>query len=84
MGWTAPSPAASHGRMVRIEHTLKRREAAVKDELKIAKVALGQGESRELVGLGKELGLARRVTREEVLEDTAMGRVGHGEVWGSR
>jgi hypothetical protein len=67
-----------------VRHTLERGEAAVKDELEIAQVALGQGEGGELVGLGQELGVTRSVTDEEVLEDAAVGRVGHCEGGGAR
>lgn len=58
-------------------HTFERRETTVEDQLEIAKVTLGEDESRELLRLGLELGLARQIASEEVLEDTAVGSVGH-------
>jgi hypothetical protein len=47
--------------------TFKRREATVKDKLKIAKVSLAEGKSRKLLSLRLELGLARQVASEKVL-----------------
>jgi hypothetical protein len=58
-------------------HTFEGRETTVKDKLKIAKVSLAECEGRKLLSLSLELGLARQVTGEEVLEDTTMRSVGH-------
>jgi len=61
-------------------HTFEGRETTVKDKLKIAKMSLAECEGRKLLSLSLELGLARQVTSEEVLEDTAMRSVGHRAV----
>lgn len=61
--------------------TFKRGEAAIEDQLEIAEVALGKDESRELLSLDGILGLARQIASEEVLEDAAVGSVGHGCLW---
>ena len=58
-------------------HTFEGRETTVKDKLKIAKVSLAECKGRKLLSLSLELGLARQVTGEEVLEDTTMRSVGH-------
>jgi Fe2+ transport system protein FeoA len=60
-----------------IQEAFEGRETTVKDKLKIAKVSLAECEGRKLLSLGLELGLARQVTGEEVLEDTTMRSVGH-------
>jgi hypothetical protein len=59
------------------QETFEGRETTVKDQLKIAKVSLAECKSRELLGLGLKLGLTRKVTSEEVLQDTTMRSVGH-------
>lgn len=55
---------------------LEGREATVEDELEVAQLALRQAEVDELLRLGDELLLDRRIAHVEVLEDTAVGRVG--------
>lgn len=40
-------------------------------------MALGQHKRRESLGLRQQLGLARQIAGKEVLEDAAVGRVGH-------
>jgi hypothetical protein len=40
-------------------------------------VSLAKCKSRELLSLGLELGLARKIASEEVLEDTTVRSVGH-------
>jgi hypothetical protein len=40
-------------------------------------MALGQHKRRQSLGLRQQLGLARQIARKEVLEDAAVGRVGH-------
>lgn len=62
---------------VDVQRTLKRREATVEDQLKIAKLALGQDDGGQALSLGRELGVARRIASEQVLEDTTVGRVRH-------
>ena len=61
--------------------TFERGEAAIEDQLEIAEVALGKDEGRELLSLDGILGLARQIASEEVLEDAAVGSVGHGCLW---
>lgn len=63
----------------RTRRTIERRETAVEDELQIAEVALGEGESGKGLGLGGELVLARGVAGEKVLEDTSVRGEGHLE-----
>lgn len=60
--------------------TFNGREATVEDQLKIAEVTLSEDEGGELLGLGLELGLARQIAGEEVLEDTTVRSVGHCDV----
>jgi hypothetical protein len=60
--------------------TFNGREATVEDQLKIAKVTLSEDEGGKLLGLGLELGLARQIAGEEVLEDTTVRSVGHCDV----
>lgn len=43
-------------------------------------MALGKNESGESLGLGKELSLAGKIAGEEVLEDAAVGSIGHDDV----
>lgn len=57
--------------------TLKRTEASVHDQLQIAELALRQGDSGQLLGLGDELVMARSIAGEKVLEDASVGWVGH-------
>lgn len=51
-------------------------------------MALGENESGQVLGLGEKLRLAGKIAGEEVLEDAAVGRIGHGEgcggVWRGR
>ena len=72
---TAPPEKKNEGER---SHTFQRREAAIEDQLEIAKVSLIEDQSRELLRLINELGLARKIASEEVLEDAAVGRVRHG------
>jgi hypothetical protein len=57
--------------------TLQRTETAVHDQFEIAKLALGEDNSVQLLGLNLELVVAGSITGEQVLEDTTMRRVGH-------
>lgn len=59
------------------QRTFKGREATVEDELKIAKLALGQHDGCQCLGLSGELGMARSVAGDQVLQDATMGRVRH-------
>lgn len=61
------------------EHTFKRREATVENQLKIAKLTLGEEQGRESLGLSLKLSMARGIASDQVLEDAAVGRVGHLE-----
>lgn len=61
-------------------HTFEGREATIEDQLEIAEVTLSQGEGRESLSLGLELGLAGQVASEEILKDAAVGSVGHCDV----
>ena len=45
-------------------------------------MALGENESGQVLRLGEKLRLAGKIAGEEVLEDAAVGRIGHGEVCG--
>lgn len=63
---TAGGKPNRHG-LEEAAHTFKRREATVKNKLKIAKVSLAEGKSRKLLSLRLELGLARQVAGEKVL-----------------
>lgn len=62
-----------------IQCTLERTEATVHDQLEIAKVTLGQDDSREGLGLCDELVMARSIASDEVLEDTTVGGISHFE-----
>jgi hypothetical protein len=57
--------------------TFKWRKATVEDQLEIAKLALGQDESSERLGLCCELIVARGIAGEQVLEDTSVGGIRH-------
>lgn len=59
------------------QRTFKRRETAGDEQFEIAELALREVESRKSLGLGLELSLTGRIPREEVLEDAAVGSVGH-------
>lgn len=63
-----------------IQRTLERRESTVEDQLEIAELALAQDDSSKGLCLGRELGIARRITSEQVLELTTVGRVRHCSV----
>ncbi len=43
-------------------------------------MALGKNESGQSLGLGKELSLAGKIAGKEVLEDAAVGSIGHDDV----
>lgn len=58
-------------------HTFQRREATVHDQLKIAKLPLGESDGRERIGLRGELFVTRSIAGDQVLEDTAVGWIGH-------
>lgn len=58
-------------------HTFNGGEATVEDQLEITEVTLGKDKGRKSLGLGTELSLARQVAGEEILEDPAVGSVGH-------
>lgn len=57
--------------------TLKRREASRQDQFKIAKLSLAQEQCWELVGLGCELSMSRRISGEQVFEFSSVWWVGH-------
>jgi hypothetical protein len=63
------------------ERTFQRRETAIEQQLEIAQLALAEEQSRQGLGLGRKLGMARQVSRDQVLEDAAVGRVGHRAGW---
>jgi energy-converting hydrogenase Eha subunit H len=60
-----------------VHPAFQRGETTVHDEFKIAKLSLREDNGRKLLGLFCELGTARRITCYKVLEDTAMGWIGH-------
>lgn len=45
-------------------------------------MALGENESGQVLRLGEKLRLAGEIAGEEILEDAAVGRIGHGDVYG--
>jgi len=53
-----------------VHETLQRGEATVDDKLKIAKLALVQDDSGELLGLGGEFVAAGSIAGNKILEDT--------------
>ena len=59
------------------KHTLKRRETTVENQLKIAKLTLGEEKGGKSLGLSRELSMAREIASDQVLEDAAVGWVGH-------
>jgi hypothetical protein len=54
-----------------VHETLERGEATVDDELEIAKLALVEDDGGELLGLGRELSVARSIAGNQILKDTA-------------
>jgi hypothetical protein len=60
-----------------VHEALKRRETTVHNQLKIAQLTLVKNDSRQSLGLSRELVVARGIAGEEVLEDTTVRRVGH-------
>lgn len=60
-----------------IHETLERGEATVDDEFEIAQLTLGEDEVGKRVGFDEELGCDGSIADEEVLEDSAVGCVGH-------
>ena len=66
------------GAVARRLRTFKGRETAIEDQFQIAKLALAQQDRGQSLGLGLELIMARSVSCEQILEDTAVGRVRHG------
>ena len=68
-----------------LELTFQGRETAIEDQLKIAKLSLCQSDGGKLLGFLGQLTLPGSVARQQILKDTAMGRVGHLEyVWFER
>lgn len=59
------------------QRTFKGRKATVENQLEIAKLALGQDNGCQGLGLGEELSVAGGIAGEQVLEDATMRRVGH-------
>lgn len=59
--------------------TLQRTEATVHNQFEIAELALGEDGGRERLGLSGQLVVDGSIAGEEVLEDTAVGRIGHIE-----
>jgi hypothetical protein len=57
--------------------TFKRRETAIEQQLEIAELALAEEESREGLSFGRKLSVTRQIPRDQVLEDAAVGSVGH-------
>lgn len=57
--------------------TFKWRKTTVQDQLEITKLALGQDESSEGLGLCCELIVTRSIAGEQVLEDTSVGGIRH-------
>ena len=62
------------------KQTFKRREAAIENQLQVAKVTFRKDKRRKSLRLGGQLGLSGQVASKEVLEDTTVGRIGHCEV----
>ena len=63
--------------MVDMRHTFEGRETTVEDQLKIAELPVGEGDSGELLSLGSQLSLSREVSRQEILQLATMRRIGH-------
>lgn len=63
-----------------IAHTLKRGETTVHDQLEITQLALREYDRGESLSLGDELILAGSIAGQQILEDTTVRRVGHGEI----
>lgn len=59
------------------KRTFERGETTGDEQLEITQLALAEEQRGERLGLGGQLGLARQIAREEVLEDAAVGSVGH-------
>lgn len=56
---------------------LQRGKATSDDQLQITKLTLGQQECGQRLCLGGQLSIAGSIAGQQVLEDTAVGRVGH-------
>lgn len=72
-------PSRALERNETISLTLERGETTVHNQLQIAQLALREYNGGEGFSLGNELFLAGSIAGQQVLEDTTVGRVGHGE-----
>jgi hypothetical protein len=63
--------------IVLVSLTFEWGKATVEDQLEIAELALGQDESSQRLCLCCKLVVTRRITGEQVLEDTSVGWVRH-------
>ena len=61
------------------KHTLKWGETTAQDQLEITKLALGEDDGGESLGLSSKLVVSWSIAGEEVLQDPTMWRVGHYE-----
>ena len=59
--------------------TFQRGETAIEDQLEIAKLSLAQDDGGKRLGFRSQLALPGGIARNQILEDSAMGRVGHLE-----
>jgi hypothetical protein len=76
--WLVPPQQIAGTKRLR-QLTLQRRETAIENQLQVAQVTLRQNQRRESLGFLQQLGLARQIARKEVLEDAAVGSVGHDD-----
>jgi hypothetical protein len=65
-----------------VQETLKRRETSRDDELKIAKLTLGEDDGLEGLGLLEELLVDGLIAGNKILEDSAVRSVGHCGICG--
>ena len=63
--------------MFRTGRTFERREAAIEQQLEVAELALAEDERRQRLRFGCKFGLARQISRKQVLEHAAVGNVCH-------
>lgn len=59
--------------------TLERRETTIHDQLEITKLTLGQDQSREGLSLLLKLASFGSIASDEILQDAAVGWVGHDD-----
>lgn len=65
-----------------VQEALERRETTAKEQLQVAKLTLSKNVSRQGLSLGEQFVVTRGIAGDEVLEDTSVGWVRHGGVFG--